>query len=91
MDERVARTVQPQREDARQLALLNATLNEPSSGRTRYAAAVYFYQRGMISEDCLEVYRTCSVFDHEDPKPVLAQLGLLQEHERLTSTVRSEA
>ncbi len=39
-----------------------------NSGRVRYAAAMYFYQRRMISEDILEVYRACSKNDLIDPK-----------------------
>lgn len=66
-------------EDVRQLGLLATARGEPQSGRVRYAAAMYFYQRGMLSEASLEVYRTCSVFDHEDPRPVLARCGLSSE------------
>jgi hypothetical protein len=74
-------------EDARQLAALNSTSNEPLAGRARYAAAMYFYHRGLISEDSLEVYRTCSVFDHEDPRPVLELLGLADEISALGSSI----
>lgn len=41
------------------------------SGRTRYAAAMYFYQRGEMSAEALEVYRICSRLDAEDPAAVL--------------------
>jgi hypothetical protein len=61
------------------------------SGRTRYAAAMYFFQRGMISEECLEVYRICSRIDHEDPEPFLARIGLAQEVEALKSAACKEA
>jgi hypothetical protein len=41
------------------------------SGRTRYAAATFFYHRGEISAEVLEVYRICSRIDAEDPLDVL--------------------
>jgi hypothetical protein len=78
-------------EDCRQVALLETPFEEDMSGRIRYAAAMYFYQRGMISEACLEVYRTCARLDHEDPVPFLASIGLAEELEALKSTVRKEA
>lgn len=71
-------------DDRRQLALLCAPVREEMSGRTRYGAAMYFYQRGMISAECLEVYRICSRIDHEDPMPFLASLGLAGEITALT-------
>lgn len=75
--------------DLRQLAWLHAAPGEPMSGRVRYAAAMHFYQRGWLSEASLEVYRTCSVIDHEDPKPVLAQLGLAGELEAIDGAFRT--
>jgi len=91
MGEPVAWIAQLCTEDCSQLALLGTPLDEPMSGRTRYAAAMYFFQRGMISEECLEVYRICSRIDHEDPGPFLACIGLAQEIEALKSTGRKEA
>lgn len=41
------------------------------SGRARYAAAMYFYQKGEMAADVLEVYRICSRLDTEDPVSVL--------------------
>ncbi|MFD1328685.1 hypothetical protein [Mycoplana ramosa] len=41
------------------------------SGRTRYAAAMYFFQKGEMSAETLEVYRICSRLDAEDPISVL--------------------
>jgi hypothetical protein len=78
-------------EDRHQLELLGAPFETPMSGRVRYAAAMYFYQRGMISAECLEVYRICSRLDYEDPEPFLSRLGLAKEIEALKSTVRKEA
>lgn len=41
------------------------------SGRARYAAAMYFCQRGDMAPEVLEVYRICSRLDAEDPITVL--------------------
>lgn len=41
------------------------------SGRARYAAAMFFYQRGLMDAETLEVYRICSRLDAEDPATVL--------------------
>ncbi len=43
----------------------------PWSGRTRYAAAMYFYHHGEMSAEVLEVYRICARLDAEDPLDVL--------------------
>jgi hypothetical protein len=83
--------VSPNAEDCRQMSLLDTPLQEHMSGRTRYAAAMYFYQRGMISAECLEVYRICSRLDHENPKPFLGSLGLANEIETLETSVRKQA
>lgn len=55
-----------------QWALVNTPLGEAWSGRTRYAAAMYFYRQGAMSPEALEVYRLCSRLDHDDP---LAEIG----------------
>lgn len=78
-------------EDRHQLGLLGAPFDEPMSGRVRYAAAMYFYQRGMISAECLEVYRICARLDQEDPQPFLARLGLAREIESLKTVVGEDA
>ncbi|MDX3975696.1 hypothetical protein [Shinella sp.] len=41
------------------------------SGRARYAAAMYFCQRGDMAPEVLEIYRICSRLDAEDPVSVL--------------------
>lgn len=46
------------------------------SGRARYAAAMYFYQRGEMAAEVLEVYRICSRLDAEDPVSVLRRWRL---------------
>ena len=62
-------------EYAEQWALVNAPLGEPWSGRTRYAAAMYFHKRGEMSADTLEGYRICSRLDAEDPLPLVRDRG----------------
>jgi hypothetical protein len=59
-----------------QWALVNAPLGEPWSGRTRYAAAMFFYRQDAISAEALEVYRLCSRLDGEDPLPIIRQRGV---------------
>ncbi len=49
------------------------------SGRARYAAAMYFYQKGEMSAEVLEVYRICSRLDSEDPLSVLRRWNIGEE------------
>jgi hypothetical protein len=46
------------------------------SGRARYAAAMYFCQRGDMAPEVLEIYRICSRLDAEDPVSVLKRWKL---------------
>ena len=41
------------------------------SGRARYAAAMYFCQRGEMAPEVLEIYRICCRLDNENPLDVL--------------------
>lgn len=66
----------PDAEAAEQWALVNTPLGEPWSGRARYAAAMYFYRRGEMDADTLEVYRICSRLDHQDPLPIIRDRGV---------------
>lgn len=50
-----------------QRAFLLADVGAPGSGAARYAAAMHFFNLGLISADMLEIYRRCSKFDREDP------------------------
>lgn len=59
------------RETAEQWALVNTPLGEEWSGRARYAAAMYFYKRGEMSAEALEVYRICSRLDGQDPLSII--------------------
>jgi len=63
-------------EDLRARANLHATLGQHGSGRLRYAAAMHFHRRGLISPEALEVYRICSPQDWEDPARLLSERGL---------------
>jgi len=62
--------------DAVNRRLILTPLGEDWSGRTRYGAAMYFYSRGEMSADVLEVYRICCRQDHEDPVEVMRYLGV---------------
>lgn len=61
-------------EDRQQQVYLAIPFGIPGSGRQRYAAAMYFFARGMIDAPTLEAYRICSPIDHEDPAGLIAAL-----------------
>jgi hypothetical protein len=63
-------------EAAENWVLVNTPLGEPWSGRARYAAAMFFYQRGDMDAGTLEVYRICSRLDSEDPLPIIHERGI---------------
>ena len=70
-------TEQPEGEEAAEnWALIKTPLGEPWSGRTRYAAAMFFYKRGEMNAETLEVYRICSRLDREDPLPIIRDRGV---------------
>ena len=77
-------------EDGRQFRLLMAGPEEHNAGLIRYAAAMYFHGRGLISAEALEVYRICSPHDREDPFTLLEARGLAGQI-RLLHTVVSQA
>lgn len=56
--------------------LVNAPLGEHWSGRTRYAAAMFFHKRGDMNHETLEVYRLCARLDSEDPLPIIRARGV---------------
>ncbi|RWM06071.1 MAG: hypothetical protein E5X80_21865 [Mesorhizobium sp.] len=66
-------------EAAEQWELVNTPLGEMWSGRTRYAAAMYFFKRGEMNAETLEVYRICARLDHEDPLPIIRDRGVGKE------------
>jgi hypothetical protein len=47
----------------------------PGSGRRRYAAAMWFYLHGVLSEDELETYRALAMDDRADPVTELRRIG----------------
>ena len=53
-------------EDGENWALIMTPAGEEWSGRARYAAAMYFYRKGEMSAEVLEIYRVCSRIDNED-------------------------
>ena len=66
----------PDSELNEQWELINTPLEQSWSGRTRYAAAMYFYKRGEMSAEALEVYRLCSRQDSEDPLSIIRDRGV---------------
>lgn len=62
--------------DQRALARLCTPPGHPGSGRVRYAAAMHFNRVDQLSDAALEVYRTCSPYDGEDPAQLLRARGL---------------
>ncbi len=66
-------------EDIQQYELLASPPGTIGSGAIRYAAAMYFYKRGFIGGEILEVYRACCKKDSEDPITTLALMGLSLE------------
>lgn len=72
-------TVEPRSTDdeiAMNLRLLRTPIGAPWSGRTRYAAAMFFHQRGDMSDEALEVFRVLSRLDSEDPARLLRASGV---------------
>ena len=67
------------KEAAEQWALVNTPLGEEWSGRTRYAAAMYFYKRGEMSAEALEVYRICARLDSQDPLSIIRDRNVGKE------------
>ena len=63
-------------EIAENLELVKTPLGEPWSGRTRYAAAMLLYKRGLMNAETLEVYRLCSRLDSMDPLPIIRDRGV---------------
>jgi len=56
--------------------LIQTPLGEEWSGRARYAAAMFFYKRGEMPSDVLEVYRISSRLDRQDPLAILRERGI---------------
>ena len=63
-------------ENERQWALLHTEVGRAGSGGTRYAAAMYFYNRRRLTAPMLEIYRRCCKDDFEDPVDLARFEGL---------------
>ena len=57
-------------EDRNQYSLLCEPIGKLKSGYARYGAAMYFYEKGHLTDQMLEIYRICSKFDNQDPQKV---------------------
>ncbi|TPK90692.1 MULTISPECIES: hypothetical protein [unclassified Mesorhizobium] len=71
-----AEKLEAEAEAAEQWQLVNTPLGEMWSGRTRYAAAMYFFKRDEMSAETLEVYRICARLDAENPLPIIRDRGV---------------
>lgn len=58
-------------DDSHHWASLRLPLGGEWSGRARYAAAMHFYQQGLMDAATLEIYRICARLDGEDPLLVM--------------------
>lgn len=63
-------------EEAENWRLVLSPLGEEWSGRARYAAAMYFYKRGEMNAETLEVYRVSSRLDHQDALAIIRERGI---------------
>ncbi len=61
---------------ARQLEFLLMPVGEPGTGAARYAAAMHLYQKRLLTEDVLEVFRICAPDDKIDPFAQLERRGI---------------
>jgi hypothetical protein len=71
--------VSDEAEAAEQWQLINTPLGEEWSGRARYAAAMFFYKRGEMNAETLEVYRLSARLDGQDPLPIIRDRGVGQD------------
>ncbi|MCO5063790.1 MAG: hypothetical protein M9924_05165 [Rhizobiaceae bacterium] len=63
-------------EEAENWWLVLSPVGEAWSGRARYAAAMYFYRRGEMNAETLEVYRLSSRLDNQDPLSIIRERGI---------------
>tara|TARA_Y100000588_G_C13639899_1_gene663280 strand:+ start:238 stop:471 length:234 start_codon:yes stop_codon:yes gene_type:complete len=63
-------------EDYLNLALIFKPIGSKNSGYDRYSAAMYFYNKGLMSEELLEIYRICCKFDKLNPLNIAANKNL---------------
>jgi hypothetical protein len=70
------------REDESQYQLLRSASAAADGGQVRYAAAMYFYNRGMLGEKALEIYRAHAKEPSADPLKALAAAKCQDQIER---------
>ncbi len=70
-------------EDGSQLSFLLLPPGGKDSGRIRYAAAMHFNRRHMLSHAALEIYRILAKEDDANPREQLAASGLVHELDNL--------
>lgn len=70
-------------ENQLQLQLLLGAVGAEGSGKDRYAAAMYFWQRGQLGDRSLEIFRALAKDDATDPTTVLRHAGLAAELQTL--------
>lgn len=63
--------IRPSPEDMTHWEVLLAPPGTDWIGRARYAAAMHFYNRGIMDAQTLEIYRICARLDGEDPLDVM--------------------
>ncbi|MEO7565288.1 MAG: hypothetical protein ABIS49_01450 [Aestuariivirga sp.] len=73
-------------EDHEQYRLLTSASVAADGGQIRYAAAMYFYNRGMIGEKVLEIYRAHAKNPAADP---LKALAAAKYHDQIELTERN--
>ena len=74
-------------EDHEQYNLLTSTSVAVDGGQIRYAAAMYFYNRGMIGDKVLEIYRSHAKNPAADPRKALIAAKC---HDQIELTERTE-
>jgi hypothetical protein len=65
--------------DFEQHAWLVSQSTEQGAAKSRYAAAMYFYNQQLLDEEVLEIYRILTKRDTELPHAMLAAIGRLSD------------
>lgn len=68
-------------EDRIQFEQLHSSSIAFGSGKMRYAAAMYFYQKAALSDVVLEIYRGLAKDDHTNPLHIIVALNRQNEIE----------
>ena len=75
-------------EDEKQYQFLKSVSVEADGGQIRYAAAMYFYNRGMINAKALEIFRGLAKQPSTDPLVALNKAQCLDQIELQTTETR---